>query len=73
MDIITIIDKMPKIGEQEVRRLLDQIPLDSVSIDRVIEFCQVSMRGSESVLTYLSAIDNDELQVGLKELQSVYR
>lgn len=73
MDVITIIDKMPKIGEQEVRRLLDQIPLDSVSIDRVIEFCQVSTRGSEAVLAYLSAIDNDELQVGLKELQSVYR
>lgn len=53
MDVITIIDKMPKIGEQEVRRLLDQIPLDGVSIDRVIEFCQVSMRGSEAVLTYL--------------------
>lgn len=73
MNVITIIDKMPKIGEQEVRRLLDQIPLDSVSIDRAIEFCQVSMRGSEAVLAYLWAIDNDELQVGLKELQSVYR
>lgn len=72
-DVINVIDKMPKIGEQEVRKSLANLELDNKWIERVIEFCNASKWGSEAVLQYLKSIQNEELQIWLSELEAVYK
>ncbi len=72
-EVIRIIDKMPKIGELEVRKSLwKKLELSPEIIDRAIEFCQIAQKGNTAVLIYLDSINHPEVQDGLTELKKVY-
>lgn len=73
MEVIKIIDKIQKIWELEVGKLLSKMGISEWNIDKVTEFCNVSKQGGEKVLEYLRWIDHEEVQNGLSELETVYR
>lgn len=43
-NVIKIIDKMPKIGEFEVRKQLSDLGVAESAVNSIIEFCQVSQK-----------------------------
>ena len=69
--IIRIIDKAPKITEEELIVLLTEF-LDDRRIRLVIQFVSVSQLGNNSVLKYLETIDNPLVQEWVGELKTVY-
>ncbi len=71
-DILRVIDKMDKIGEENVRLSLADLGMTTENIDKVLGFANIT--GSvASVLEQLSTlgIDNELFQTGLSELKTV--
>ncbi len=71
-DILRMIDKMDKIGEENVRLGLTDLGMTAENIDKVLGFANIT--GSVAfVLEQLGAlgIDNDLFQTGLSELKTV--
>ncbi len=72
-DILRIIDKIEKIGEEKVRNeLLEVTKIDSSSIDKIIEFISIKESDKnfkEKVELYKSY--NELMREGLEELESI--
>lgn len=69
--ITRIIDKVPKVGENETRVSLVQY-LSEEKIERVLQFCKIAKMGNEAVLEFLSSIDHPLVAEWLMELRQVY-
>lgn len=73
-DILRIIDKIDKIGEDAVKGELDVLGVDTESINKIIEF--VSIQGSsDEKLTALCelGIEDETFKEGIKELADVVK
>ncbi len=70
--VTRIIDKMPKVWELEVRKLLWNLGIEGEVNDDIVAFCLMASQWNESVLEYLSKINFPEVQAGVAELQEVY-
>lgn len=71
-DILRVIDKMDKIGLENVTACLEDLALSPDKIKAILDF--TAIEGSvESVLERLEAleIDNEDYQIGLSELKTV--
>lgn len=71
-DILRVIDKMDKIGLENVTACLEDLALSPDEIKAILDF--TAIEGSvESVLARLEAlkIDNEDYQIGLSELKTV--
>ncbi len=71
-EILRIIDKMDKIGEDNVRLSLSDIGMKADAIEKVMNFAKI-IGNIDSVLAQLEAlqIDNELFQTGLSELKTV--
>ena len=69
-DVLRIVDKIEKIGDENVRSMLVDLRVNKESIDRIIEF----IKPKEDVIKYLDelSINNELFQTGLSEIKSVF-
>lgn len=69
-DVLRIVDKIEKIGDENVRSMLVDLGVNKESIDRIIEF----IKPKEDVIKYLDelSINNELFQTGLSEIKSVF-
>lgn len=73
VEILRIIDKIEKIGKQAVIEELEKINVSKDSIDKIIEFIEISGTSKEKIekLKELN-INNETFEKGLEELEFVY-
>ena len=69
-DVLRIVDKIEKIGDENVRSMLVDLGVNKESIGRIIEF----IKPKEDVIKYLDelSINNELFQTGLSEIKSVF-
>lgn len=69
VDILRIIDKIDKAGQEKVVLMLKELEIDDEKINRIIEFIQTK----ENVVEYLKSLnlENDLLKAGIEELEIV--
>lgn len=69
VDILRIIDKIDKAGQEKVVLMLKELEIDDEKINRIIEFIQTK----ENVVEYLKSLnlENDLLKTGIEELEIV--
>ena len=73
-DIMRIIDKIEKIGQEKVVKELESLEIDSNSIDKIMNF--ISIKGSkDEILNKVSNfnIDNETYKAGVEELKEVVK
>lgn len=71
-DILRIVDKLEKIGNDEVKKELSDLSISNSDIDRIISF--ITLKGSnEEILNALKNdfCDNELFNLGVSELESV--
>ena len=74
VDVMRIIDKIDKIGEEAMREELDKIEIQSEKIDRICEFISISGSSEEKIQKLKDMnIENDTFLEGLTELEKVDR
>ncbi len=69
VDILRIIDKIDKAGQEKIVLMLKELEIDDEKINRIIEFIQTK----ENVVEYLKSLnlENDLLKAGIEELEIV--
>ncbi len=73
VEILRIIDKIEKIGKQAVIEELEKINVSKESIDKIIEFIEISGTSKEKVEKLKKlGIENETFKKGLEELEFVY-
>ena len=73
VEILRIIDKIEKIGKQAVIEELEKINVSKESIDKIIEFIEISGTSKEKIEKLKSlGIENETFNKGLEELEFVY-
>ena len=73
VEILRIIDKIEKIGKQAVIEKLKKINVSKESIDKIIEFIEISGTSKEKVEKLKKlGIENETFKKGLEELEFVY-
>ena len=73
VEILRIIDKIEKIGKQAVIEELEKINVSKASIDKIIEFIEISGTSKEKIEKLKSlGIENETFKKGLEELEFVY-
>ena len=73
VEILRIIDKIEKIGKQAVIEELEKINVSKASIDKIIEFIEISGTSKEKIEKLKSlGIENEPFKKGLEELEFVY-
>ncbi len=74
-DILRIVDKIDKIGEEKVKtELLDSANVNSEAIDEIIKFISIKQDGDdffEKVAHYKEY--NEQMKEGLEELESIFK
>ena len=73
-DVLRVIDKIEKIGEENVRKELADLGVSSEAIDKIISFISISGSNDEKLekLDNLK-IENEVFQTGLSELKDVVK
>lgn len=72
-DVLRIVDKLDKIGWEKVALDLADIGIDQEAIEKIGQFIGISGRNREIIESLkLLAIENEEFQKGLYELEEVY-
>lgn len=68
-DILRIVDKIDKIGKEEVTEILKEMEIPNDKVEKIIQFITVK----EDVLTYLNSLslENELLKTGISELETV--
>jgi histidyl-tRNA synthetase len=71
-EVLRIVDKLDKIGIDEVRNCLAEINIKADSINKIIEFISITGSSDEKI-THLKAlnIDNELFTKGIEELETV--
>ena len=73
VEILRIIDKIEKIGKQAVIEELEKINVSKESINKIIEFIEISGTSKEKIGKLKSlGIENETFKKGLEELEFVY-
>lgn len=71
--VIRIIDKIEKIGEENVKLELKELGLDDASIESIIKFLNISGSNSEKIKALKDLnIDNEIFLEGLDEIEKVF-
>ncbi len=71
-DILRIVDKLDKIGENEVIEILKEYNISNENIDKIIKFITMSGTTDEKLNTLKNNYNNNELfNLGVSELESV--
>lgn len=74
VEILRVVDKIEKIGEENVRKELEDLEISTNNINKVLEF--ISIKGNnDEILEKLSnfQIENETFKLGLKELKEVVK
>ena len=71
IDVLRIVDKIDKIGKDNVKEMLVDLGVNDSSINSIIEFVNTK----ENVISYLESlnIDNETFIKGLEEIRLVYK
>ena len=71
-EVLRIIDKLDKIGVDEVKNCLAEIGVSSASINKIIEFISISGSSDEKLASLKTLnIDNEMFAKGIEELEAV--
>lgn len=71
--VIRIIDKIEKIGQENVKLELKDLGLDDASIESIIKFLEISGSNEEKIKALKDLnIDNETFQEGLDEIEKVF-
>ena len=71
-EVLRIIDKIDKIGVQEVKNCLAEINIDDTSINKIIDFISISGSTDEKLANLKTLnIENELFTKGLEELEAV--
>jgi len=72
VDVLRIIDKIDKIGEEAMRAELDKLGVELDKINKICEFISISGTTSEKLIQLADMnINNETFKQGLEELQKV--
>lgn len=73
VEVLRIVDKLDKIGQENVKKEIIEIGIENEIADKILELTNLS-GDPEDVITSLNNmnIDNDEFKVGLNELSTVW-
>lgn len=74
VEILRVVDKIEKIGEENVRKELEELEISTNNINKVLEFINIKGNNDE-ILEKLSKfqIENEIFKLGLKELKEVVK
>lgn len=73
-EILRIIDKLEKIGLENVKKELLSLNINSIDVDKIIQFILINGNTSEKLIQLKElSIDNFQFQEGLKELEFVIK
>jgi histidyl-tRNA synthetase len=72
-EILRIVDKLPKIGENNVRLTLKDLNIEDEKINKIIDF--LSAGKNNNIISYLRSynINNDIYNTGVEELETVVK
>ena len=70
-DILRIIDKLEKIGEDGVKEELKSINVDEKSIEKILKFTSIKGTNKEKINLLKGYCDNELFNLGVSELESV--
>ena len=74
VDIMRIIDKLEKIGKDNVIKCLEDLKIERSSIDKIIKFIQIEGTTNEKILALERLnFENDLFKEGLEELKQVVK
>lgn len=73
-DILRIIDKIDKIGKEEIRKELSEIIDDQKSVDSIIDFISIDGSNNEIINSLKNLnIEDEEFNCGVNELEEVIK
>ncbi len=73
-DILRVIDKIEKVGEEETRKELQDMDIQEKDIDAIFKFLNIEGTNEEKITALKNlSIQNEMFQTGVEELETVFK